>query len=107
MKRKLDGGYSYAIGGKLKFTMDEDYAMDDSKYLPFKIYDKNHLVLESSDINGVIQNGSVSPLPLEFSDNRWTLDVSTIPGITVGYYYILEVSNSKGDKRYLRFLYKN
>jgi hypothetical protein len=107
MKRKLDGGYSYAVKGKLKFTMDEEYEMEASKYLPFRIYDKDHVILESSDIDGVVLNSSVAPLPLKFDDNRWTLNVSSIPGMTIGEYYILEVSNSKGDRRYLRFLYKN
>ncbi len=107
MKRALDGGYSYAMDGKLKFTMDEPYELDASKYLPFTIYDKHHMVLESSDIDGVVLNGSVAPLPLNFDDNRWILDISSIPGIATGEYYILEVSNSKGDKRYLRFFYKN
>lgn len=107
LKRKLDGGYSYAAGGKLKFTMDEEYEQDASKYLPFRIYDKNHQLLESSDPDGVVLNSSVSPLPLQFDDNRWTLDISAIPGMVTGEYYILEVSGSKGDKRYLRFYYKN
>lgn len=106
VKRKLDGGYSYAITGKLKFTLDEEYEQD-GDYLPFKIYDKNHLVIESSDMDGTILNGSVTPLPLKFDDNRWTLDISAIPGINKGEYYILETSNNKGDKRYLRFFYKN
>lgn len=106
LKRKLDGGYSYAITGKLKFTLDEEYEPDGS-YLSFKIYDKNHLVLESSDMDGTLLNGSVTPLPLRFDDNRWTLDISGIPGIIKEEYYILETSNNKGDKRYLRFFYKN
>lgn len=106
LKRKLDGGYSYAITGKLKFTLDEEYETS-GNYLSFKIYDKNHLVIESSDMDGTILNGSVTPLPLKFDDNRWTLDISAIPGITKGEYYILETSNNKGDKRYLRFFYKN
>lgn len=106
LKRKLDGGYSYAITGKLKFTLDEEYEQD-GNYLAFKIYDKNHLVLESSDMDGTLLNGSVTPLPLKFDDNRWTLDISAIPGIMKEEYYILETSNNKGDKRYLRFFYKN
>ena len=107
MKRKLDGGYSYAVNGKLKFTTDEEYEVSGSNYLPFKIYDKQHKLLESSDINGVMLNGSVAPLPLKFDDNRWILNVSSIPGMSAGEYYILEISNIKGDKRYLRFFYKN
>ncbi len=107
VKRKLDGGYSVVVNGKLKFTMNEEYQLSASKYLPFKIYDKNHVVMEESTINGVVLNGSIPPFPLNFNDNRWEINISSIPGMIVGEYYTLELLNSKGEKRYLRFLYNS
>lgn len=106
-KRKLDGGYSVVVDGKLKFTMNEEYQLSASKYLPFKIYDKNQVIMEGSDISGVMLNGSIPPLPLRFNDNRWEINISSIPGMIVGEYYTLELLNSKGEKRYLRFLYNS
>ena len=107
LKRSLDGGYAIALDGVIKFTMDEEYKMDVLKYLPIKIFDQNHDLLESSDLDGTVLNASISPLDLEFDDNRWELDISGIPGVSVGSYYTIEVLTSKGEKRYLRFLYKN
>jgi hypothetical protein len=107
LKRLLDGGFVYTLNGILKFTMDEEYDMEIGQYLSIKIFDQNHLILESSDINGNLLNNSIIAQSLRFDDNSWELDVSQISGIANDEYYILEVSNSKGDKRYIRFQYKN
>lgn len=107
MKRNLDGSYAHAVEGILKFTVDEEYQMEAGSKLPLKIYDDNHQLLESSDINGNTLNSSITPLDYKFDDNRWTLDISNVAGMQVGNFYTIVIENSKGDKRFLRFLYKN
>ncbi len=107
LKRDVSGGFSYAVEGKIKFTLDEQYEMETGKFLPLKIYNKDHQIIASSDIDGNLLNAGIIVQNLEFDDNRWILDISDIPGITIGEHYILQVENEKGDKRYMRFLYKN
>lgn len=112
LKRQLDGGYTLAVEGKVKFTFDEEYDIITNKHLPIKIYDEGHNLLVQSDINGVItnENGSSSTEIVaqlyNFDDNRYQLTMSTINGITLNSFYYIEVETSTHEKRYLKILYK-
>lgn len=105
LRNKVDGGYALAVGGRLKFTYDEEYAVSPS-YLPFNIYDKQRSIVASSDLLGVT-TGISSPLNYQEDDARYIIDLSTISGMPDGEFYTLEVIDTKGNKKYLKFFYKN
>ena len=95
LKNNLDGGLYIAEAGMLKFKYVEEYAdKDNQPYLTYNIHDNSNAVVMSSN--------SVS-LSVNQGDNRYQLDVSTLP---VGIYR-LEVINAKNEKRYLRFQLSN
>ena len=63
---------------------------------------KNYNVYASQDRANPVLNGTIQaePLPNNYGDNRYKLDVSTLaPGA-----YLLEVLNEKSEKFYLRFI---
>lgn len=105
LKKKLDGGFTLAVEDQLKFTYDEEYAVSPS-YLPFNIYDKQRSIVASSDLLGVT-TGISSPLNYQEDDARYIIDLSTVSGMPEGEFYTLEVIDTKGNKKYLKFFYKN
>lgn len=105
LQKKLDGSYVKTVGGKLKFAFKEEYYVDTSEYLIINIYDNQHNAIATCDRTGST-SGGMTALKYNFDDNRYELDLSSVTGITEDEYYILEVVNSKGDKKYLRLLYQ-
>lgn len=96
LSRDYTAGYATAIEGKLKFTFDEEYGIQPNKNLQYVIFD---------DANIPLVNGGAAALTYNFDDNRYLL---TLPSSAiVGKFYHLEVTTSTGQKRVLRFLYKN
>ena len=105
VKRRLDGGHTVAVENKLKFTLDGEYDNGSSAYLEYNIYDENRNKVRGSSPNGNVILGSQAVL-FEFDDNRYELDLNGVSAFVTGAYYILEVIDIKGEKRYLKFLYK-
>ena len=101
LKRELDGGYTVARLGELKFTFDEEYTTS-KDYLDFKIYNTSRSVVASCDNSGNV-TGIASPEAYQQDDGRYTLQLS----LTDGEFYVLELRTAKGDKRYLKFLFTN
>ncbi|MPM26981.1 hypothetical protein SDC9_73486 [bioreactor metagenome] len=99
----LDGGYYVAVGKKLKFYYWEEYNVTNGKYLEYKIYDKNMNIVASVSDAG-LQSPSNAPLQqIKKGQNKVTLNLIGISGITTGQYYIIEVANTKDELLYLRF----
>lgn len=92
MKKKLDGGYYTAINGELQFRFDEEYKDSDNS-LTYNIYTDMHSLVSSPPSQSV-----------QYGDNRYAIDLTSILSMTSGY-YILEVVNEKDEKWYLRFKY--
>jgi hypothetical protein len=103
LKRKLDGGYHLTNSGYLLIKYTEEYNPLIPK-LKFNIYDMNRTVVLSSDMTSGVINNHV----IKYGDNYcciklWgLLNGCHTKAIPVGY-YILEVSNDKNEKWYLRF----
>ena len=104
LEKELDGGHALVVEGQLKFTFDEEYPSPGS-FIEFAIYDQQRLIVASSDIQG-ITTGGISAEPYQSGDSRYELDMSTTSAST-GEFYTLEVITQKGDKKYLKFFYKN
>lgn len=104
LKKRMDGGRTLAVEGKLKFTFDEEYDVAPSLFLSYNIYDENRVIKGQSDDQGNVMSGSTA-LTYQYDDNRYTLDVSGM-NLTQNRYYTLEVLDSKGGKKYLKFIYK-
>ena len=88
LRKKLDGGYVWLPDGMLRFQFEEEYP-EDNDQLSWKIYDANNQVKQGA--------GS---FPVVYGDNRFEINIS--PLISIGY-GVLEVSNNKNEKWYLKF----
>lgn len=102
--RDYTAGYATAVDGKLKFTFDEEYAIQANKKLQYVVYNDANTAIASGLLDGTVTGGATA-LTYDFDDNRYTLNVA--PFATPGKFYHLEVTTSTGQKRYLRFLRKN
>jgi hypothetical protein len=88
-----DGGYYKVFNNKLLFEFDGQYAQTG---LVYKVFDKTNAVIASNAIGNIANN-----LVVNSGDNRYYLNVSSA-GIPNGY-YVLEVTNEKNEKLYLKF----
>lgn len=105
LRKKVDGGNILVMEGLLKFTYDEEYAIA-VNYLPFNIYNTQRSIVASSDGLGSV-TGISTPLVYQEDDARYVIDISAVSSMSVGEFYTLEVIDSKGNKKYLKFFYKN
>jgi hypothetical protein len=106
LKRDLNAGYALAVESKVKFTFDEEYKITPNQFLNYKLYNDHNDLLASCDGLGNAFNGA-QVVNYQFDDNRYVLDLSNItPSLTTDNFYILEITTTKGDKRYLRILFK-
>lgn len=106
LNRDYTAGYATAVEGKLKFTFDEEYGIQSNKNIQYAVFNDANNQVASYDMNTNIATGGASALTYSFDDNRYILSVSAM-GLTPGKFYHLEVTTSTGQKRVLRFLYKN
>lgn len=88
LSRKLDAGYYTPANGTLRFLFEEEYSVAEGTPLSYKILDA---------LNKPVTNPTV--VTVERGINKCEVNVSSLtPG-----YYIMEVSNAKNEKWYLRF----
>jgi hypothetical protein len=97
LKAQLDGGYYRAKNERLYFKYDGEY---NSGSLNYKVYNSSHQVIS----NGCPFN----PIQKIYGDNRYILNfsLSGCTGFSTNKMYILEVTNEKNEKFYLRFKYE-
>jgi hypothetical protein len=107
LARDYTAGYATAVEGKLKFTFDEEYAIQSGKYLQYAVFNDANTQIANGNLNTNAVSGGATALAYSFDDNRYVLSVSSITLATPGKFYHLEVTTSTGQKRVLRFLYKN
>lgn len=100
LKLELDGGYhdltplmNPNLGGVLNFMFEEDY-VNNGVNLDYKIYRMNRTLVTS------IPSQSV-----QYKENRYSIALGSIGLTASNSFYVLEVINKKGEKRYLRFKY--
>lgn len=89
LARELDGGYYRVLDSTLRFRYFEQYAITDDS-LDLRIYNGDRTPISSINYSGEV---------VDHGDNRYQLDVGQLD---LGY-YILEVTNEKGEERMLRF----
>jgi hypothetical protein len=107
LKSDLDGGYARTFQGKFKIHFKEEETISSGKFIPFEIYDENHLLVASSDINGNVF-GSIAAIPNYSSNaNYHVLDISGLSTITQGSYFTFVVKTSNGVTKYLKILKNN
>jgi hypothetical protein len=95
LKKKLDGNF-YRAYNTLWFKFDDEYN-DVAAPLNFTVRDiSNNSIVNLSSTNNNTQAVAIG-------DNRFKLDLFTSTGPLPSGYYILEVTNEKNEKWYLRF----
>jgi hypothetical protein len=107
-KRELDAGYVSTFQGKLKIQFTEEYEQVAGKKVPLILYDENKTIKAAINYDGSAVGGNplLPALTYQFDDNRHLLNLSTY-SLTVGKFYILELTKSTGEKEYIRFIYAN
>lgn len=107
LEDNFDSGNATGAEGKVKFYFAEEYKIEGDKYLPISIFDESHLLIGKVDLDGNIIGSAGTPLlNYQFSDNRHTVDLSAL-SLVNNKFYILEVNTSTGEKKFLKFIYKN
>lgn len=92
MDRTLRGVLYKPYLAHLYFYYDEEYATSDAG-LNYKVYKADAPLVP-------VLNHTIQPLTeIEYGDNRYTLDVSDLQAGV----YVLEITNNKSEKFYLRF----
>jgi hypothetical protein len=91
LTKNLDGSYYLSPYGRLSFRYDEEY-VNNGNGLPYKIFDLNHNVLYS----GTIPSDN-------YKDNYYSLDLTSLSSLIYNGYFILQVTNKKGEVTELRF----
>jgi len=99
LKPKLDDGYYFTQSNLLSFIYNEEYIAN-GNVLTFNIYANTN---SASDI--IASNAlNTYSVPLNYKDNKCTIDLTTL-GISPNAYYVLELISKKNEKSYLRFYY--
>jgi hypothetical protein len=81
---------------------DEKYNVADANVLEYRIYDDEMtLVAGVNKSNGVLVPGSPVETVHE-GKNKYELDLSEL-SLTVGEYYLFEITTVKNEKLYIRF----
>ncbi len=97
VKRKLDGGFYETNNHSIYFRFDDEYN-DQNHSLSYKVYNSANTNVAPT----LISNTNNSALSY-YGDNRFRLDLYTSSGALSSGYYILEVTNEKNEKFFLRF----
>ena len=92
VERKLSGIKYKAQVGHVYFFYENEYNSSST--------DLNYNIYDWDDQNTPVISGTTSALTLGYGGNQYKLDVGSL---TTGEFYLLEVINDKGEKRYLRF----
>lgn len=96
LKRKVDGSYYPARFNSLGFRYIEEY-LPASGVLNYRVLDRNN-----KDV--FVTNGVTPPTVFRLvGDNKCEIDLSAHRTILPSGFYILEVTNDKDEKRYMRF----
>lgn len=96
LKRKPDGGYYQVKSNILNFQFVDNYSDQDNK-LSFKII--NPLLPVATQ---VVYSDTDITLDPDYGENRFTVDCGCTGAALDKGFYILEVTNSKNEKSYLR-----
>lgn len=100
---KLDGGYFQISNGKLLFKYDEEYNDADQK-LNFTVYNADRTAIISS---ATFPSSMLSSLLTVYGDNRFELNLANCAVSNTGNlgngFFVLEVTNEKNEKFFLRF----
>jgi len=94
LKKKIDGAYYYTTQS-LHFQYLEQYSVPTGANLNYCIYNhKKEMV------------SNVPTLNVSFGENFYSINLANL-SITANEYYTLEVTDSKGEKWYMRFYYSS
>ncbi|MNJ90834.1 hypothetical protein D3C87_84740 [compost metagenome] len=105
---ELDASFVHTVQGKLKIQFNEDYDQKLGRMTKLILYDATNNQVKA----GINNNGSSLGVPLlpakllEFDYNQHILDLTTY-SLVSGRYYVMELTNSKGEKSYIKFKYFN
>lgn len=88
---KLDGGFYTAISGKVYFAVEGEY---NTSTLKFKVYNNANTAIMTNGVGNYLNY-----VTQDIGDNRRSLNVGNL----ANGFYVLEITNEKNEKQYLRF----
>lgn len=107
-KDALDASFVRTIQGQLKIQFNEDYDQKAGRFAKLVLYDAaNNSIKAGINNDGTMIGTALLPAKLlEFDYNQHILDLTSY-SLVVGNTYILELTNSVGEKSYIKFKYYN
>ncbi len=106
LKKQPDAGYHHTYNEYLNIRYEERYDLAATKTLIYRIYDSNHMLIAGANESGTATPSGAPTATLRYGLNYIHLNLGAL-GLTPGAFYNLEVSNRKGEVKYLRFVYEN
>lgn len=94
LKKTLDAGYYNSFNNKIYFMFEEEY-YDPTANAPLNysiVTDQNVTILAPSQTEKI-------------GDNRYQINLPTTPGLVVGSFYRIKITNEKNEVWYARFKY--
>ena len=105
LRERLDGSYQIAYDKQVWLHYLEPYTIPDTQGLRFRVFDDNHSLVVETDEDGIPSNPNCPRVPIEYGDNWVVVNLSSLTSFDQ--FYTMEVWDSKGETRYLRFLCKS
>nr|WP_294859518.1 DNRLRE domain-containing protein [uncultured Fluviicola sp.] len=107
-KDALDASFVRTIQGQLKIQFNEDYDQKAGRFTKLVLYDaaNNSIKAGINNDGTLIGPFLLPPKLLEFDYNQHVLNLTTY-SLVAGNTYILELTNSVGEKSYIKFKYYN
>ncbi|MGV3610304.1 MAG: DNRLRE domain-containing protein [Fluviicola sp.] len=108
LKDLTDAGVATIYNNTLKFFFTEEYTIDSGKKLPLKIYNEDNVAIAGIDFNGVAISGLTLLPAINYVTDKNFVSLSLAGlSLTIGKFYTLELTNTLGEKKYLKFKYTN
>jgi len=109
-KRELDGGYVITTeDGILRVAFDEEYQIEEGKFIELTIYDQNRVIKSRVDMGGNVSGTHPTALlkkQYKYDNNQFAIDLN-YSGLTNNAFYVLELTTSTKEKKYLRFQFQS
>lgn len=107
-KDVLDASFVRTIQGQLKIQFNEDYDQKAGRFAKLVLYDAvNNSIKAGINSDGTMIGTALLPAKLlEFDYNQHVLNLTTY-SLVAGNTYVLELTNSVGEKSYIKFKYYN
>lgn len=99
----LDAGHYEVNYGKIGIYFEEEYQIDANKFIPMKLYNQSHELIKESFLNG---SGNFFQTAYKSGSNKFVINLTPLT-LTPNQFYTIEIALISGEKKFVKFYYKN